>query len=218
VPKSDVREMRQAELRGMRRPRGAGPGRRAAREALPVPAREDDSPAGFRPVAAREASRRRERLWSSALSGLPWSAVFESFRQPLYNASLRFVRSFAPYVRSRLGPLAQLGERLVRNQEVAGSIPARSTNLRKLTKSGVPQGCLHSGHWWPRTKNQHAVVAVLPMLAVEDALLSRPNDAPVGALRPHQAARRRRALAGMGAGTAFSMRSGSSTRYAMKLK
>jgi hypothetical protein len=29
---------------------------------------------------------------------------------------------------SDLGPLAQLGERLVRNQEVGGSIPPRSTN------------------------------------------------------------------------------------------
>lgn len=27
----------------------------------------------------------------------------------------------------RLGPLAQMGERLVRNEEVAGSIPVRST-------------------------------------------------------------------------------------------
>ena len=27
------------------------------------------------------------------------------------------------------GPVAQLGERIVRNDEVAGSIPARSTNL-----------------------------------------------------------------------------------------
>ena len=30
---------------------------------------------------------------------------------------------------SCLGPLAQLGERLVRNQEVGGSSPPRSTNL-----------------------------------------------------------------------------------------
>jgi hypothetical protein len=35
-----------------------------------------------------------------------------------------------------LGPLAQLGERLVRNQEVGGSSPPRSTNLQRL--SGAP--------------------------------------------------------------------------------
>jgi hypothetical protein len=39
---------------------------------------------------------------------------------------------------SCLGPLAQLGERLVRNQEVAGSIPARSTKFnQQLTTISV---------------------------------------------------------------------------------
>ncbi len=38
------------------------------------------------------------------------------------------------------GPLAQLGERLVRNQEVGGSSPPRSTNLRNQACSGVSQG------------------------------------------------------------------------------
>jgi hypothetical protein len=33
------------------------------------------------------------------------------------------------------GPVAQLGERIVRNDEVAGSIPARSTNLQFLPAS-----------------------------------------------------------------------------------
>src|SRR5713226_4578033 len=37
------------------------------------------------------------------------------------------------------GPLAQLGERLVRNQEVGGSIPPRSTNLKS---SWGPTLCL----------------------------------------------------------------------------
>jgi hypothetical protein len=40
---------------------------------------------------------------------------------------------------SRLGPLAQLGERLVRNQEVAGSIPARSTKQANRLR-GVGSG------------------------------------------------------------------------------
>jgi hypothetical protein len=38
------------------------------------------------------------------------------------------------------GPLAQLGERLVRNQEVGGSSPPRSTNLRNRGRPGVSQG------------------------------------------------------------------------------
>jgi len=38
------------------------------------------------------------------------------------------------------GPLAQLGERLVRNQEVGGSSPPRSTNLRNRACPGVSQG------------------------------------------------------------------------------
>jgi hypothetical protein len=45
---------------------------------------------------------------------------------------------------SCLGPLAQLGERLVRNQEVAGSIPARSTNLQTGHRFGVALGLLRS--------------------------------------------------------------------------
>jgi hypothetical protein len=45
---------------------------------------------------------------------------------------------------SCLGPLAQLGERLVRNQEVAGSIPARSTNRNNYlwTPAYEPNGIL----------------------------------------------------------------------------
>jgi hypothetical protein len=40
------------------------------------------------------------------------------------------------------GPLAQLGERLVRNQEVGGSIPPRSTNKISDLQSrlkGIPE-------------------------------------------------------------------------------
>jgi hypothetical protein len=45
-----------------------------------------------------------------------------------------------------LGPLAQLGERLVRNQEVGGSIPPRSTNLRiQLRAGGGPGGQFFEG-------------------------------------------------------------------------
>src|SRR5690242_16168348 len=39
----------------------------------------------------------------------------------------------------RLGAVAQLGERLVRNEEVSGSIPLRSTSLRSRSERRLPR-------------------------------------------------------------------------------
>ena len=59
---------------------------------------------------------------------------------------------------SRDGAIAQLGERVVRNDEVGGSIPPGSTSLRSLrelrlgkpgtlSRSEVSEGCLAEARW-----------------------------------------------------------------------
>src|SRR5580698_5019378 len=56
------------------------------------------------------------------------------------------------------GAVAQLGERCVRNAEVVGSIPIRSTNESPENQRTPSQGgvlfCLHTGHCrdWPRDR------------------------------------------------------------------
>ena len=44
-------------------------------------------------------------------------------------------RCWAPNTAPSVGAVAQLGERLVRNEEVSGSIPLGSTNLKMPMKS-----------------------------------------------------------------------------------
>ena len=45
------------------------------------------------------------------------------------------VRSFSDHKAARDGAIAQLGERVVRNDEVGGSIPPGSTSLRLLSQA-----------------------------------------------------------------------------------
>ena len=65
------------------------------------------------------------------LEVVPMSAtVVGSLRWPQTGGSSTFTMLPTSAILSsvRRGPLAQMGERLVRNQEVVGSIPMRSTN------------------------------------------------------------------------------------------
>src|SRR5689334_25314258 len=66
-------------------------------------------------------------------------------------------RACAPY-----GAIAQLGERLDRTQEVAGSSPASSIGLRLATpvfRSAIPPGCAFPPPQFPSSRNDTRALA-----------------------------------------------------------
>ena len=113
----------------------------------------DGSAAGARPRgSAGRGSRRsasRRARGAAILHAPPAPTVHELHRVLLRFGAMNCRRSRSPVasheprsgtMKFSSGPLAQLGERLVRNQEVAGSSPPRSNSLNNLAEWNTAAG------------------------------------------------------------------------------